>query len=184
MVMQARRPRLRVVGGGMFALATTLMSQPAAAFEREWHFGTHVGYALSTFAEGTASGFGAGGYVNYGLTDAVNVRLQGDASIVDIPEPSTSALIYTAAVGAEYVLDTLDWVVYAGLLTGPVDVAIQDGENLWQLGAMIPFGLTYRFGEHWAVGGEGQYRLFLFGPEGSPINNLLLGGRFEYRFGM
>jgi len=174
---------LRPLAAGLGALLVTTTSAPARAFEREWHVGAQVGYALSSFPAGKASGFGAGGLASYGLTDAVNLRINGDVSIVDIPEPETSALIYTATAGAEYMLDTLDWVVYAGALTGPVNVSIQDGPDLWNLGFVVPFGLLYRFGDHWAVGGEGQWRLFLFGPDGSPVNNLSLGGRFEYRFG-
>jgi hypothetical protein len=168
---------------GSLVVAVTLFSGTAEAFEREWHFGAQVGYALSSFAAGPASGFGAGGLASYGLTDAVNLRVNADVSIVDIPAPGTSALIYTTTAGAEYILDTIDWVVYAGALTGPVNVSVQQGDDLWNLGLVVPFGLHYRFGDHWAVGGEGQWRLFLFGPEGSPVNNLSFLGRFEYRFG-
>ncbi len=173
----------RLLAGALGALLATIASAPCHAFEEEWHVGAHVGYALSSFEVGPASGFGAGVFGSYGITDAVNLRLGGDVSIVDIPPPETSALIYTANAGAEYVLDTLDWVVYAGALTGPVNVSIQEGPDLWSLGFFVPFGVMYRFGDHWAAGGEGQWRLFLFGPEGSPVNNLMFGGRFEFRFG-
>ncbi|MCA9621782.1 MAG: outer membrane beta-barrel protein [Myxococcales bacterium] len=167
-------------------LVVLLASAPAtaAAFEREWHFGADVGYVLAGFSPLAAQGFGAGGIATYGITDAVNLRLGADVAIVDIPEPETSALIYSASLGFEYVLDTIDWVVYAGLLAGPVDVSIQAGDDLWQLGGFVPIGLIYRLGDHFSVGVEGQYRLFLLGPEGSPVNNLFFGARFEYRFPM
>ena len=160
-----------------------LSSRSGAAFERTWHFGANVGYATTAFPNYVTGGFGAGAYVSYGLTDAVNLRAQADATIVELPDPLTSALFYQGALGAEYVLDTIDWVVYGGALAGPVDVSIQDGADLLQLGLVIPVGLTYQLSQRLAVGGEGQMRLFLLGPAGSPTTNLTLLGRFELMFG-
>jgi opacity protein-like surface antigen len=165
------------------ALAAVTGSAPSHAFERQWHVGATVGYSMAAFPNAVASGFGAAGYGTYGINDAINLRAQFDFTIVDIPEPGTSALIYMPALGAEYVFDTLQWILYVGLLAGPVNVSIQDGPDLWQAGLAIPLGLNYQLSRSFAIGVEGQYRLYLFGAEGSPVNNLWAGGRFEYTWG-
>jgi hypothetical protein len=165
------------------AALVALLPASAAAFERTWHFGADVGYATTVFPGFTAGGFGAGGYVTYGLTDAINLRVQADATIVELPDPLTSALFYQAGLGGEYVLDTIDWVVYGGALAGPVDVSIQEGGDMLQLGLIVPVGLNYQLSQRFAVGGEGQLRLFLLGPAGSPTTNLTLLGRFEVMLG-
>jgi len=176
-----RRWRLAIVTMSLFFVLTAAPS--AGAFERQWHLGAGVGYVLAGFPEAAASGFGASAYATYGVTDAVNLRTQFDMSIVDIPEPGTSALIYAPSFGMEYVFDTLQWILYGGVLVGPVDVSLQEGPDLWQAGLALPLGLNYQLSRSFAVGIEGQYRLFLFGQEGSPVNNLWAGGRFEYTWG-
>jgi hypothetical protein len=158
-------------------------SSSAFAFERQWHFGASVGYTMLGFPDALASGFGAAAYGSYGVHDAINLRAQFDFAIVDIPDPGLSAMTYMPSVGAEYVFDTLQWIFYVGALVGPVDVSLQDGPDLWQAGLLIPVGLNYQLSRSFAIGFEGQYRLYLFGADGSPVNNLFLGGRFEYTFG-
>ncbi len=173
----------RTIIAGAFALGAWWSPGVAAAFERQWHLGAAVGYALAGFPDAASHGFGGGAYATYGITDAFNLRVHFDASIVDIPDPGTSALIYNPVIGAEYVFDTLQWVFYSGVLSGPAFVDIQKGDLLPQWAIEIPLGLNYALSRSFGIGFEAQYRLFLLGADGSPVNNLWAGGRFEYTFG-
>jgi opacity protein-like surface antigen len=166
-------------------MVAALVSLPAeaSAFDGLWHAGIDAGYALGAFPDAAVNGFGGGLHLAYGISDAFNLRLNADVSAFDLPEPATSALIYAGALGAEYSLDVLDWVLYVGALAGPANVAIQDGADLWQMTVQVPLGLSWMFSPNWAVGIEGQYRLFFLGPEGSPGSGLVGFGRFEYIFG-
>ena len=155
----------------------------AEAFEDLWHVGIDAGYALGGFPQASVNGFGGGLHVAYGISDAFNLRLNADVAAFDLPEPGTSALVYTAAVGAEYSLDVLEWILYVGALAGPADVSIQDGGHLWQMALEVPLGLSWMFSPNWAIGIEGQYRKYFLGPEGSPGSSLAGFGRFEYIFG-
>lgn len=155
----------------------------AAAFEGLWHFGLDAGYSMTSFPTATVGGLGGGLHGAYGISDAFNLRLNADVTVFDLPEPETSALIYSGALGAEYSLDVLEWVLYVGALAGPADVSIQDGDHLVQMTVQVPLGLSWMFSRHWAIGVEGQYRLFLLGPEGSPSDTFGAFGRFEYIFG-
>lgn len=166
-------------------LTAALVCLPAEAwaFDGLWHVGLDAGYALGAFPEASVSGFAGGAHLAYGISDAFNLRLNADVSAFDLPEPATSAVVYAGAVGAEYSLDVLDWILYVGALAGPAAVAVQDGEVLGQMTVQVPLGLSWRFSPSWAVGLEGQYRFFFLGPEGSPASSLLGVGRFEYIFG-
>ena len=119
------------------------------------------------------------------MNDAINLRLHADLSVFDLPEPSTSAIIYGGVVGGEYVLDILDWVPFVGAMAGPAVLAIQDGETVLHIGVEIPFGLGYQLSDSWTVGAEGRYRLFLFGSaELSPTQSMAALLRLEHAWGL
>ncbi len=188
-----RRLRGPAVLGLFVSLAVSGYCSEAEAFERQWHLGIDFGYALAGFPEAVAGGYGGGLHVAYGITDAFNLRLQGDVTVFDLPEPATSALIYDAAFGVEYVIDILRWVPYIGALAGPVYVARQDAEDSagvvtehedsWLLGLEIPLGLGYQLSRSFTIGLEGRYRVFLLGGGTSPTSSLLGLGRLEYMWG-
>lgn len=168
-------------------LSSALLSGAAGAHEKQLHLGLDAGVSTVTFSEELApAGYGGGAYVAYGLDDMFNLRAQFDLQIYELPEPLTSALIYAPTVGAEYVFDVMQWVLYAGVLAGPANVAIQAEEDRWQGVLQIPFGVKYlltgSLDSPVALGVEGQYRAFLFGPEGSPTDTFAGLLRFEYIF--
>jgi opacity protein-like surface antigen len=190
----ARRLGGPTLSGLLVALGLSGFSSEAQAFERQWHLGIDFGYALSGFPEAAANGYGGGLHLAYGITDAFNLRLHGDVTVFDLPDPATSALIYNASLGVEYVFDVLTWVPYVGLLVGPVHLAVQDAEDSagvvtenadsWLLGVEVPLGLGYQLSRSFTIGVEGRYRLFPFGDETSPTHNLLGLGRLEFTWGM
>jgi hypothetical protein len=154
----------------------------AAAVERELATGVDVGYALGGFPDASVSGFGAGAHLGYGVSDAFNLRLSGDVSAFDLPEPGQSALLYSVLFGAEYVIDVLEWVPYIGAASGVSVMSLQNGPNVVHLAIDIPGGLGYRLSSFLTLGVEARYRLLLFGSEVSPTSGLALLGRFDYVF--
>jgi opacity protein-like surface antigen len=175
----------------LLALAAIAAPRGARAYERQWHLGADFGYALAGFPDVTVSGFGGGAHVVYGITDAFNLRLHADFTAFELPDPQTAAFVYSAAFGAEYVLDVLEWVPYVGALVGPVyvvrldadDPAVPDDDHV-HLGIELPLGLGYQLSRTITIGGEVRYRLFFLGDEEtSPTNGLLVLGRFELTWG-
>jgi hypothetical protein len=176
----------RVVRAVALAIAAAVVSitSPGRAYERQWHVGVGFGYALGGFPGGAVSGFGGGTHLTYGVSDAFNLRLHGDVAAFDLPEPATSAILLSGALGAEYVFDVLEWVPYVGLSAAPVTMLVQGGATRVHLGVELPFGLGYQLDRSWTVGVEGRYRLMLFGdPATSPTHNLLALARLEYAWG-
>jgi len=164
-----------------------LWAASTTAHEKQLHLGLDAGVSTVTFSEElAASGYGGGAYVAYGLDDTFNLRAQFDLQIYELPEPLTSALVYAPTVGAEYVFDVMQWVLYAGVLAGPANVAVQTEADRWQGVLQVPFGVKYlltgELDSPVALGLEGQYRAFLFGPEGSPSDTFAGLLRFEYIF--
>jgi outer membrane protein with beta-barrel domain len=176
--------------GAALALAIALAPASAAAFERQWHAGLDFGYAVGGFPDAAVSGFGGGTHLTYGISDAFNARLQLDLAAFDLPEPGTSALVWNAQAGAEYVFDVLEWVWYAGILVGGADVSIQAIDDVPESGTDTPtmtidplIGLGYQFNRTFSIGAEVRYRLMLFGEDTSPMNNLFAVTRLEVAWG-
>ncbi len=166
------------------ALGATLAAGPAGAVEREWHVGMGAGYSLATFPNATAHGFDAGLHATYGVSDAFNLRLHSDVSAFDLPDPQTSAILFGAGFGAEYVFDILQWVPYAGATVGPSATFIQGGPKLVRLGIELPAGLGYKITRNFTIGFEARYRLMLLGNgEVGPSNGFVAMGRAEYAWG-
>lgn len=165
------------------ALAVLAFATSAGAVEDRFHVGVDAGLATATYPEVTVAGFNAGAHGLYGISDAFNLRLSFDVSVYDLPDPDTSAIFYGGLAGAEYVLDTLDWVLYAGLQAGPVLVAVQNGSDTWQAGFELPLGVSYLLSERFALRIlEGRFRLQFFGDEASPLDQLTLGTGLELMF--
>ncbi len=189
-----RRLRGPTLAASLAALACSGLCSEAHGFERQWRLGIDFGYALAGFPEAAASGYGGGLHLAYGISDTFNLRLHGDVTVFELPDPATSALIYNASLGVEYVFDVMRWVPYIGALAGPVHIAVQDTEDStgvvtenadsWLLGIEVPLGLGYQLSRNFTLGIEGRYRLFPFAPETSPTHNLLGLGRLEVVWGM
>lgn len=157
------------------AIAVTLVVTPAAAVEDRVHLGATAGLATATFPTVTVAGFNGALHALYGVTDAVNLRASVDVSMYDLPDPDSSALMWGGLVGGEYVLDTLDWVVYGGAQAGPVLVSVQAGSDTWQAGVEIPVGLRYLLSDRFALHiVEARIRFQFFGDETSPLDQLML----------
>jgi hypothetical protein len=168
----------------LIALGSLFIAERAGAYEREWHVGMGAGYSLATFPVGTANGFDAGVHATYGVSDAFNLRLHSDVSAFDLPNPHTSAVLFGAGFGAEYVFDILQWVPYVGATVGPSATFIQGGPKLVRLGIELPAGLGYKINRSFTVGFEARYRLMLLGDgEVGPSNGLVAIARAEYAWG-
>jgi opacity protein-like surface antigen len=148
--------------------------------ERQWHAGIDFGYALGSFTVGGLNGFAGGLHLAYGVSDAFNLRLHADMSAFDLPE-ATGAFLYYAGFGAEYLIDVLEWVPYVGLVTGPVYIAVQNGDDAWDVGIEPIIGLGYRLSPQFTVGAEARFRqLLLRRNESVPSAEIFALARFEY----
>ncbi|MBK6518793.1 MAG: hypothetical protein IPG04_32795 [Polyangiaceae bacterium] len=67
---------MRAAAAAATAAAVLALAAPAAATEREWHFGASYGFAMIDFPRGLARyGTGGGAHVRYGITDAIDVDM-------------------------------------------------------------------------------------------------------------
>jgi outer membrane protein with beta-barrel domain len=135
----------------------------AEAFERQQHLGIDGGYSLLKIdGKSTVdSGGGFGVHYAYGISDAFNLSVELQHSIVALNQrldsPSTPhtfpAYASSATVGAQYVFDVLTWVPYAGLLAGPYLMGggtIDSPKVLF--GAQLELGIDYQLSRSFAVG--------------------------------
>jgi hypothetical protein len=169
------------------ALALTALLAPSRsdAFERQWHAGASVGYALLGDG-GTYPGLGGSFHVAYGLTDAFNAIVELNTA----SHPGGDLMILGASVGATYVVDILEWVPYVGAMVGGYDAVLLRscggaGEPSCQdvkLGVSVPFGLDYMFTRSFAAGFAGKYTLLLPGADG-PGSYFTAFARAEYIWG-
>lgn len=171
------------IAGALCCASLLVVCDEARAVEDTFHVGVDAGIATATFPDISVAGFNANLHGLYGVTDAINLRASFDVSVYDLPEPSTSALMYGGLVGGEYVLDTIDWVLYGGLMAGPVLVSVQNGSDTWQLGAEAPLGVSYLLSERFALRLiEVRIRFQFFGDEASPIDQVMIGTGLELMF--
>jgi hypothetical protein len=170
------------------ATAATFLAPGAAhAYERQWHLGADLGYALEGDSAGLANGFGGGVHAAYGLSDAFNAMVDLDATY----HPGGKTLVGSATAGVGYVFDVLRWVPYAGLMVGLYDVFdVAGGCNesgaprcvVTRFGAAVPVGLDYQLSRSFAVGGQVKYNLIFLGAE-VPVHYLSVFARAEYIWG-
>ena len=167
------------------ALTVTLLcvASRAEAFERQWRLSADVGYALAGFQDHTARGFGAGTHLSYGISDAFNLRASVDFSAFDLPEPGSAAFVLGGTVGAEYVIDILQWVPYLGASIGAADVIIQDAGHHPALLIEFPVGVGYQLSRAVMLGIEGRYRLLPLPSASSPSHHMLVAGTLAYTWG-
>jgi hypothetical protein len=155
--------------------ASVLLTQPARAFERQWHFGGGLG---ATFPSGAYdTGLALGVHAAYGISDVFDARLELQTSKNDAG--SLPIWFHAARAGLAYKLDVIQWIPYGGVSAGGFLVAWDGGELLRpSAGAFV--GLDYAASRHVGLGvlGAGDY---VFVDSGLTIYTLLV--RAEYRFG-
>jgi len=117
--MRSRRP-LVALSALAFALCAVWTSE-AHAYERQWHVGVGLDYALflpstDKLLSGPRPGLGPSLHLTYGLNDTFNLLAEIDGSYS--PHAQTPVTIGGASLGATYIFDVLRWVPYAGLAIG------------------------------------------------------------------
>ena len=170
--------------------ATLLAPSRSDAFERQWHAGASLGYTALMGDHATLHGVGGGLHLTYGLSDALNLMVEIDASNhftrlgdppVDAAGKATGAaalqlphtLLASGAVGVGYVFDVLQWVPYVGGLVGAADIinlgpdcgktAAAPSCSSVRLSLEVPFGLDYSISRSFAVGIGGRYQMMIGG---------------------
>lgn len=182
--MRSRLPALFTAAA--LSLAALLASSRASAFERQWHAGGAVGYALLADG-GSYPGIGANFHLAYGLTDAFNALVQVDTA----SHPGGELMFLGGSVGASYVIDILQWVPYLGLMAGGFDLVRlgpcgAPGEqscHTGKFGLSVPFGIDYAFSRSFTVGFAGKYTLLLPGASDSPGSYFTAYARAEFIWG-
>jgi hypothetical protein len=169
-------------------LATVCLSSRAAhAYERQWHLGADLGYALQGDSAGLANGGGGGVHAAYGLSDAFNAMVDIDATF----HPKNKLALGSVTAGAAYVLDVLRWVPYAGLMIGAYENWSTSGAcgkpgappcANTHFGAAIPVGLDYQVTRSFAIGAQAKYNFIFLGPN-VPVHYLTIFARAEFIWG-
>jgi opacity protein-like surface antigen len=169
------------------ASVTAFLACPetASAYERQWHAGGSLGYALIAVNEETYHGLGGGLHLTYGLNDVFNAMLQVDFTTY----PGNELVIGSAAVGVGYVVDILEWVPYIGLMAGGYQLSFfgdvcdapEADCSSTMFGLSVPFGIDYLFTRSFAMGVQGRYHLLL-SPDGA-ASYLTAFARAEYIWG-
>ena len=117
---------LRPALAAAFFATTLLASSRSEAFEHQWHVGGSFGYTALMGEQQTRHGLGGGLHLTYGLTDALNLMAEinasghfsrlGEAPVDANGKPTGPAIpvpgvvLASGAVGVGYVVDVLQWV--------------------------------------------------------------------------
>lgn len=170
-------------------LGLLLFSTIANAQENRFELGLTGGYAGLSTVGLAADGFGATVLGSYAINDAINLRLEGSLHQFGLPTLQSSITMLGGQLGAEYLVDVLDWIPYVGLVAGWNYSAVRYGTATGQLAVTLPFGLGYRLSPNWSVGAEGRYTLFFGGYSVlaetvlTPTSQLSAHARLAYTFG-
>jgi hypothetical protein len=138
----------------LFALSSFFAAE-ASAFERQWHAGADVGFA-DLLGDRGSIGWGAGGHMAYGLTDAFN-------ALLDVTWSHHGAVrtnVASAALGAAYTLDVTRIVPYGGALVGGYRVSGDSTANV--LGVQLVLGADYQWSRQFALGLEVRWHQSLW----------------------
>jgi len=161
---------MRPIAAGALVVASIGLASPAWAAEREQHLGVDVGGSLLVIGDKSTNDLGGTAMVHYtyGLSDAFNLMVEADYSLVALGQtadgPKTPrdypAWITNANVGIAYVLDVLTWVPYGGILVGGYGLSGGTIPGLKVLpGVELALGLDYRVGPSLAIGVAGRQHL-------------------------
>jgi hypothetical protein len=168
--------RLSLLVSSCFALVLLFAPSRASAFERQWHAGVDAGYA-SLFGDHSAAGFGGGGHLAYGLSDAFNALLELDFT----RQPNANTSVYSAGLGVVYTLDVARLVPYGGLLAAGYKLA---GDlSATAPGGQIALGVDYEIERQFAIGLEFRmHTIFASHPVGT-LAYATTFLKFEYLWG-
>lgn len=179
-----QRPAVLSIALLCFSLASSTQAQ-----EKRFRLGLTGGYSSLATVGTPADGFGATVLSTYGINDAINLRVEGELHQFALPGLGNSITMLGGSLGAEYLLDVLDWIPYAGLVAGISYSSLRYGSATGQLAATLPFGLGYRLSPQWSVAVEGRYTLFFGGYAAAaetvvtPTSRLSAHARLAYTFG-
>ena len=184
--MRRAAPSICALG---IAAAGLLLTRSADATEQQWRLGGDGGFTIVGLPEGTLGGLLGGAHLTYGVSDAFNLRLNADTSWYALPAPATYAMLWNTSVGAEYVIDIMDWVPTLGMLVGPMGILrkggqteqalVEDRHDMY-LGLEFSLGIGYQLTRAFTFGVEGRYRLLVVGSDVGPITSLCALARAEY----
>ena len=138
-----------IFGVGL-ALALSVMSSSAQAFERQWHLGAAAGVSSG---EGLGLSPALGAYAAYGLSDTFDARLELTARGYQIGQAEDPNAL-SAMVGLTYKLDVLRWVPWAGAYVGYLgfleapgaDLPFKQHDAALGLGAGLDYGFSRQLG--------------------------------------
>ncbi len=145
------------------------------------------------FQDPTASGFGGGAHLAYGLSDAFNALLELD--VTRHPSAGTQGVtLWSGGAGVAYTLDVARAVPYGGLLVGGYRLngelcgpSIGGEPNCVPStnapGLQLVLGLDYQLERNWALGVQLRMHT-IFAPD--PVGILAYGTTFlrvEYLWG-
>ena len=168
----------KITGPALVAAGSVLIAAPARAFERQWHLGgALVGVTPS---DGRPTGFGAGAYTAYGVSDMFDVRAELRSSFHEKSATSGAFGIHLGWLGLAYKLDVLEWIPYFGVRAGYYQQTSDEvGDFARRGGALGGFaGLDHAFSRSFAAGVEVAVDRLL--PDGATS---ALALRAEYRWG-
>ena len=174
----------RVVLVGV-ALATSLVSSRAGAFERQWHVGGGLGAGF--FADSnTSAGPALGLHAAYGLSDMFDVEIEGLGALHWRGGEPLDLLGVSA--GIAYKVDVLSWIPYVGVGLGYYHLrgaSLPGALRGDELGLSVDLGLDYALMRSFALGAELRYLGFLSDPMSSLGDAPYFCGllRAEYRWG-
>lgn len=160
---------LRAAAAAATAAAVLALAAPAAATEREWHFGASYGFAMIDFPRGLARyGTGGGAHVRYGITDAIDV----DMNLMLYGFPGDDRVAPSTTAGLGYVVDVSRWFATVGLDAGVIDLVGVDCEvgpqrcgHTLMPAVGLPITLEFRALKELPIGVRFHYQLvFLGGP--------------------
>jgi len=162
---------------GAAVLVSVLVCSSADAFERQWHVGAAGSLVVPN--QSRATGYGAGLYGSYGVSDVFDVRAELRSSFHEKLGERDAFSIHTGALGLCYKLDILEWIPYVGVRAGYLEQAGELGGWGRRGGFVGGFaGVDHAFSRSLAAGVEVATDQFL--PEGL-LSALSL--RAEYRWG-
>ena len=146
-------------------IATSVVALASPAFAqnaRQHHLGLDGGLAILSIKGKDSASVGAGGGLHYayGLTDALNLMVEGAFAQVALEELSGKGVptnrptsVSNLGAGLSYILDVGHWVPYGGLLVEGYSYngGTVQGVSL-AVGGAIALGLDYAFTRSFAVG--------------------------------
>jgi len=166
-------------------LALALRSDPAAAFEREWHLGGGIGVASA--ASGYGMGPALGLHAAYGVSDVFDARLElsGSHHAYEVADAEESSELLSVAALLSYKIDVIAWVPHFGAGLGyfhftetpPTGSAFRRDD----LGIALELGLDYAVSRDLGLGLGARFDMPFNEIGAARYFALLLRG--EYRWG-